>query len=77
MSFAEVKASTSSLPTFEVFSGACHRASGKERLMLTPFDRYVFNDFGKDFACVDPTGENPQSGMIVHVEDVSDRIVFA
>lgn len=31
----------------------------------------VFNDFGKDFACVDATGENPQSGMIVHVEEVS------
>lgn len=33
-------------------------------------DSYAFNDFGKDFACVDPTGENPQSGMIVHVEQV-------
>jgi hypothetical protein len=31
----------------------------------------VFSDFGKDFACVDATGENPQSGMIVHVEEVS------
>jgi ubiquitin-activating enzyme E1 len=31
----------------------------------------VFNDFGKDFACVDPTGEQPQNGMIVHIEEVS------
>lgn len=31
----------------------------------------VFNDFGKDFACVDPTGEQPQNGMVVHVEEVS------
>lgn len=34
----------------------------------------VFNDFGKDFACVDATGENPQSGMIVHVEEVSQLV---
>ena len=33
--------------------------------------RAVFNDFGKDFACVDATGEQPQTGMIVHVEEVS------
>lgn len=33
--------------------------------------RSVFNDFGSDFACVDSTGENPQSGMIVHIEEVS------
>lgn len=30
----------------------------------------VFNDFGKDFACVDPTGENPLSGMIVEIDEV-------
>ncbi|KAI9639631.1 putative ubiquitin activating enzyme [Dioszegia hungarica] len=35
----------------------------------------VFNDFGKDFACVDSTGENPQSGMIVHVEESEDALV--
>jgi hypothetical protein len=32
--------------------------------------RSVFNDFGNDFTCVDATGENPQSGMIVHIEEV-------
>lgn len=31
---------------------------------------YAFNDFGDDFACVDATGENPQSGMIALVEQV-------
>ena len=31
----------------------------------------VFNDFGDEFACVDTTGENPQSGMIVSVDEVS------
>lgn len=30
----------------------------------------VFNDFGKDFACVDPTGESPLSGMIVEIDEV-------
>ena len=37
--------------------------------MLTNF-RSVFNDFGTDFTCADPTGENPQTGMVVHVEEV-------
>ncbi|ORX36807.1 putative ubiquitin activating enzyme [Kockovaella imperatae] len=35
----------------------------------------VFNDFGKDFACVDATGEQPQTGMIVQVEEDEDAIV--
>lgn len=35
----------------------------------------VFNDFGKDFACVDPTGENPQSGMVVYIEESEDALV--
>lgn len=35
----------------------------------------VFNDFGNDFACVDPTGENPQSGMIVSVDEDEEGIV--
>lgn len=30
----------------------------------------VFNDFGPKFTCVDPTGEQPLSGMIVSVEKV-------
>jgi hypothetical protein len=34
-------------------------------------DRSVFNDFGKDFACVDPTGEQPQTGMVVEIDEVS------
>ncbi|NXD32169.1 UBA1 enzyme, partial [Spelaeornis formosus] len=35
----------------------------------------VFNDFGNDFTCVDATGENPQSGMIVHIEEGEDAVV--
>ncbi|RSH84322.1 uncharacterized protein EHS24_005840 [Apiotrichum porosum] len=35
----------------------------------------VFNDFGNDFSCVDHTGENPHSGMVVHVEDGPDAVV--
>jgi len=35
----------------------------------------VFNDFGKDFACVDPTGENPVSGIVAAID--SDGLVSA
>jgi hypothetical protein len=35
---------------------------------------YAFNDFGPKFTCVDPTGEQPLSGMIVSVENVSDLL---
>ncbi|WWD17448.1 hypothetical protein CI109_101889 [Kwoniella shandongensis] len=35
----------------------------------------VFNDFGSDFACVDPTGENPQTGMIVEVDEDEEGMV--
>ena len=33
--------------------------------------RSAFNDFGPKFTCVDPTGEQPLSGMIVSVEKVT------
>ncbi|WVO16344.1 hypothetical protein L204_104019 [Cryptococcus depauperatus] len=35
----------------------------------------VFNDFGKDFAVIDPTGENAQTGMIVEIDEDEDAIV--
>lgn len=35
----------------------------------------MFNDFGKDFACVDPTGEQPQNGMIVSIEEEEEAMV--
>lgn len=35
----------------------------------------VFNDFGDDFACIDTTGENPLSGMILYVEDGPEALV--
>ncbi|KAI9447756.1 ubiquitin activating enzyme [Lactarius indigo] len=36
---------------------------------------YAFNDFGSKFTCVDPTGEQPLSGMIVSVENGKDAVV--
>jgi ubiquitin-activating enzyme E1 len=35
----------------------------------------VFNDFGDDFICTDPTGEQPLSGMIVSVDSDSEGMV--
>nr|GAT53895.1 predicted protein [Mycena chlorophos] len=35
----------------------------------------VFTDFGPKFVCVDPTGEQPLSGMIVSVEQSSEGLV--
>lgn len=36
---------------------------------------YAFNDFGPKFTCVDPTGEQPLSGMIVEVSQDEEGIV--
>jgi len=38
---------------------------------------YAFNDFGSKFTCIDPTGEQPLSGMIVSVENVCVLLEFA
>ncbi|KAJ7774253.1 ubiquitin activating enzyme [Mycena maculata] len=35
----------------------------------------VFNDFGPKFTCVDPTGEQPLTGMIVSVDQDADGLV--
>ncbi|KAJ7591324.1 ubiquitin activating enzyme [Mycena floridula] len=35
----------------------------------------VFNDFGPQFTCVDPTGEQPLTGMIVSVEQGNEALV--
>ena len=35
----------------------------------------IFTDFGKDFACVDPTGENPISGIVADIS--TDGLVSA
>ena len=37
-------------------------------LLVHAMIRYAFNDFGPKFTCVDPTGEQPLSGMIVSVD---------
>ncbi|KAJ3990279.1 ubiquitin activating enzyme [Lentinula detonsa] len=35
----------------------------------------VFNDFGRKFTCVDPTGEQPLSGMIVSIDKDQEGLV--
>ena len=35
----------------------------------------VFNDFGPAFTCIDPTGEQPLTGMVVSVENGDDAMV--
>ncbi|KAJ7781530.1 ubiquitin activating enzyme [Mycena metata] len=35
----------------------------------------AFNDFGPKFTCVDPTGEQPLTGLIVSVEQAADGLV--
>ncbi|EFI27654.1 ubiquitin activating enzyme [Coprinopsis cinerea okayama7 len=35
----------------------------------------AFNDFGSKFTCVDPTGEQPLSGMIVSIDKEQDGLV--
>ena len=70
MNIAGAKGSTSS-PRMCVGSlGRFVGLSFQNSAQLTCLFRYIFNDFGRDFACVDATGENPQAGMIVHVEEV-------
>jgi ubiquitin-activating enzyme E1 len=40
------------------------------------YNRSVFNDFGPKFTCVDPTGEQPLTGMIVSVDKVIPSCYF-
>lgn len=35
----------------------------------------VFCDFGEQFPCIDPTGENPLQGMVVEIENEKEGIV--
>ncbi|KAJ2725602.1 E1 ubiquitin-activating protein [Coemansia sp. D1744] len=37
---------------------------------------YTFNDFGKDFVVVDPTGEEPLSGMVANIEQAEEGVVM-
>ena len=39
-------------------------------------NRSVFNDFGPEFTCVDPTVEQPFTGMIVSVDKVTPNIYY-
>jgi hypothetical protein len=40
------------------------------RILLIHYTSSTFNDFGPKFAVVDPTGEQPMTGMIVSVDKV-------
>jgi ubiquitin-activating enzyme E1 len=59
-----------------------HGLFGYVTIIFIPSDThslssYAFNDFGPKFTCVDPTGEQPLSGMIVSVENVCGLLEFA
>lgn len=73
MNLPGVRASTLSLPMSEGFSGEYRgRFHKKDNAHICSS---VFNDFGSDFACVDPTGENPGSGMVVSIDEGEDAVV--
>ena len=70
-------ACTSSPQTREVSSGTLkirHRSYSMSRAYAY-IHSTAFNDFGPKFTCVDPTGEQPLSGMIVSVEKDQDSVV--
>jgi ubiquitin-activating enzyme E1 len=53
-----------------VIADHCH----KKGIYLVITDTYglfgnIFTDFGKNFTCGDPTGENPQNGIIAGIDD--------
>lgn len=52
----------------EVSLGAFHATY--VLIYLVTFFRSAFNDFGPKFTCVDPTGEQPLTGMIVSIDKV-------
>lgn len=59
-----------------------HGLFGYATIIFIPRDTYssssyAFNDFGPKFTCVDPTGEQPLSGMIVSVENVCGLLELA
>lgn len=55
----------------EVFLGASSTRFKSFALINSKLIRSAYNDFGAKFTCVDPTGEQPLSGMIVSVDKVN------
>jgi len=53
-----------------VFLGMCQPILPRLKQELITISS-VFNDFGPKFTCVDPTGEQPLTGMIVEVDKAS------
>jgi hypothetical protein len=63
----------SSLLRLGVFSGT-HNSLQFHFIRSLAF-RSVFNDFGPKFTCVDPTGEQPLTGMVVEIAKDKEGLV--
>jgi ubiquitin-activating enzyme E1 len=61
-----------SLRRKRVGSSGAQKTSSCFAIILNNVYSSVFNDFGPKFTCVDPTGEQPLTGMIVSVEQVRE-----
>ena len=55
--------------TLEVYSGERDIRNGIV-IILIIIVRSIFNDFGPKFTCVDPTGEQPLTGIIASIDKV-------
>ena len=55
--------------TLEVYSGERDIRNGTVIILIKAI-RSIFNDFGPKFTCVDPTGEQPLTGIIASIDKV-------
>ena len=58
--------------TLEVYSGERNIRNGIVIILIIVV-RSIFNDFGPKFTCVDPTGEQPLTGIIASIDKVGCR----
>ena len=56
----------------EVYSGERNIRNGIVIILIIVV-RSIFNDFGPKFTCVDPTGEQPLTGIIASIDKVGCR----
>ena len=68
-------ASTSLLPRLVGCLGMWHVSLPRQDPHNQFHDSSAFNDFGPKFTCVDPTGEQPLTGMIVSVDKDKEGLV--
>lgn len=59
--------------TLEVYSGERNIRNGIVIILIIVV-RSIFNDFGPKFTCVDPTGEQPLTGIIASIDKVGCRL---